>query len=451
MELIKKIRAFILKNRLIEEGERVVIGFSGGPDSVFLLEVLLKLREEFSLELSLAHINHLLRGEESDGDEAFVRAVAKRLNIPCFVRRQSMKEYAKAHRIGEEEAGREIRYTFFNEVAEKIGADKVALAHNLDDEIETFMFRLMRGTSLKGLEGIPVRRERYVRPILNLYKGEIMEYLHKNNIEYRIDSSNLKADYTRNSIRLDLIPEIEEKYNRNFKEKIANLMEEIGEVNSILKVDYRRFLREDALEWQKIEVLTDYEKRKILNSYLTHYGVEVSRKKLDSILAVMKSGGSKELSLGKKMKLKKEYNKLYVSVDSENCIDDNLQVELKVPGEARFGRYRVRAVAGSCSVSGRESFAADIPTGSILKIRRRQPGDRITISDKGATKKLKEIFINNKIPKEAREEIPIVTLEEEIVWIAGVRGNERYRVRKPDENSIKLIVEEGNFSERGEE
>lgn len=449
MELIKKIRAFILKNHLIEKGEKVVVGFSGGPDSVFLLEVLLKLKDEFSLELSLAHINHLLRGEESDGDEAFVRAVAERLNIPCFVRRQSMKEYARTHRLGEEEAGREIRYTFFNEVAEETGADKVALAHNLDDEIETFMFRLMRGTSLKGLEGIPVRRERYVRPILNLYKGEIMEYLHKNDISYRIDSTNLKSDYTRNSIRLDLIPEIEGKYNTNFKEKIVNLMEEIGEVNSILKVDYTKFLRDGALQWQEIEVLTDYEKRKILNSYLTEHKVEVSRKKLDSILTVMNSGGSKELSLGKKMKLKKEYNKLYVSVDSENCMDENLQVELKVPGEARFGRYRVKAVTGSCSVSGRESFTADIPLGTTLKIRSRKPGDRITISDKGATKKLKEIFINNKIPKEAREEIPIVTLEEEIVWIAGVRGNERYKVRKPDENSIKLIVEEGNFSERG--
>lgn len=449
MELIKKIRSFILKNHLIKQGDKVVIGFSGGPDSVFLLEVLLKLRDEFSLELSLAHINHLLRGEESDGDEEFVRALAERLEIPCFVRRQSMKAYAKAHRIGEEEAGREIRYTFFDEVTAETGADKVALAHNLDDEIETFMFRLMRGTSLKGLEGIPVRRDRYVRPILNLYKVEIMEYLHKNDINYRIDSSNLKADYTRNSIRLDLIPEIEGKYNSNFKEKIVNLMEEIGEVNSILKVDYTKFLREGALQWQEIEDLTDYEKRKILNSYLTQKGVEVSRKKLDSILAVMASGGSKELSLGKKMKLKKEYNKLYVSVDSENCMDENLQVELKVPGEAVFGRYKVRAVAGSCNVSGRDSFAADIPLGSTLKIRARKPGDRITISDKGATKKLKEIFINNKIPKEAREEIPIVTLEEEIVWIAGVRGNERYKVRKPDENSIKLIVEEGNFSERG--
>jgi len=449
MELIKKIRMFILENHLIERGEKVVIGFSGGPDSVFLLEILLKLREEFSLDLSLAHINHLLRGEEADGDEAFARSVAERLGIPYFVKRQSMKEYAKLHKIGEEEAGREIRYGFFEEVAEKTGAHKVALAHNLDDEIETFMFRLMRGTSLKGLEGIPVRRERYVRPILNLYKGEIMEYLHKNKIAYRIDSTNLKADYTRNSIRLDLIPEIEGKYNTNFKEKVVNLMEEIREVNSILKVDYTRFLEDGALQWQKIEVLTDYEKRKILNSYLTEHKVEVSRKKLDSILAVMDTGGSKELSLGKKKKLKKEYNKLYVSVDSENCLDEIPQAELKIPGEVRFGRYKVKAVIGSFEATGRNSFLADIPPGSILKIRVREPGDRITISDKGTTKKLKEIFINNKIPKEVRQEIPIVTLEEEIVWIAGVRGNERYKVRKPDENSIKLIVEEGDFSERG--
>ena len=450
MELIKKIRAFILENGLIKKNEKLVLGFSGGPDSVFLFEMLLRLKEEFALELSLAHINHLLRGEESDEDEAFVRDVAKRLGIPCYVKRESMQNYAKLHKIGEEEAGREIRYNFFEEVLKGSGADKVALAHNLDDEIETFMFRLMRGTSLKGLEGIPVRRERYIRPALNFYKEEIMDYLHRNNIEYRVDSSNLKNNYTRNSIRLDLIPEIEKRYNTNFKEKIVNLMEEIKEVNTLLKVDYKEFLVDGTLCLKRMQPLSEYEKRKILNNYLAEYGVEVSRKKLDSAIKLMNTGGSKELNLGKNLKLKKEYSKLYVSVDSENYKDIVLQMELEVPGEVRFGRYKIKAFCGQEEVSGRQSFVADIPLGSILTVRGRKAGDRMTISKSGMTKKLKEIFINSKTPKEIRDEIPIVTLGEDIIWIAGVRGNELYRADKPDENSIKLIVEEGDFSERGQ-
>jgi len=450
MNLIKKIRAFILENKLIKNNEKIVIGFSGGPDSVFLLEVLLKLKEEFSLELSLAHINHLLRGEESDGDEEFVRRAAERVNIPCFVRRESMQEYAKLHKVGDEEAGREIRYGFFEEVLKETGAHKVALAHNLDDEIETFMFRLMRGTSLKGLEGIPVRRDHYIRPVLHLYKKEIMQYLDENKVEYRIDSSNLKSDYTRNNIRLNLIPEIEREYNGGFKEKIVNLMEEVREVNDLLKVDYKDFLVDGSLCLEMMETLSNYERRKILNSYLVKYGVEVSRKKLDSITDLMNTGGSKELSLGKNLKLKKEYSKLFVSVDSENYKDIVLQTELAVPGEVKFGRYKIKAVSGKARVSGRQSFVADIPIDSVLHIRSRRAGDRIAISRSGATKKLKEIFINSKTPKEMRDEIPIVTLGEEIIWVAGVRGSELYRASETDENSIKLIVEEGDFSERGQ-
>ena len=452
MEFVKKIKAFILKNNLIKKGEKVVIGFSGGPDSVFLLDILLKLQEELSLELSLAHINHLLRGVESDADEEFARNTAKKYGLECYVKRADMQKYARDHKIGDEEAGRLIRYSFFEEVLKEAKGDKVALGHNLDDEIETFMFRLMRGTSLKGLEGIPVKRDKYVRPILELYKSQIIDYLHKNDIKYRIDLSNLENNYTRNSIRLDLIPEIEERYNSNFKEKIANLMEEIGQVNNLLKIDYKEFMIEDYLDLEKLQKIADYEKRKVLNSYLLKYDVEVSRKKLDLVLSLMNTGGSKELSLGKKVMFKKEYNKLYVDIDSEKRDQVVLTMNLKIPGEINFGRYRLKAEhCKDCKKDlGENSFIVNLPKSSILEVRTRKPGDKITISKDGLNKKLKDIFINSKVPKEARDKVPIVTLEEEIIWIAGVRGNEKQRAVKPDGNSIKLTVEEGDFSERGQ-
>lgn len=450
MDLIKKIRSFIEEKNLIEAGEKIIVGFSGGPDSVFLLSVLLKLKDEYKLELSLAHINHLLRGEESDGDEEFARRTAQKLGIPVYIRRESMQDYAKKNRMGDEEAGREIRYGFFEEILEKTGADKVALAHNLDDEVETFMFRLMRGTSLNGLEGIPVKRDRYIRPVLNLYKDEIMGYLHRNNIEYRVDSSNLKSDYTRNSIRLELIPEIEKKYNNSFKEKIASLMEEIREANRHLSIDHKIYLDEGRIDLEKLNELSEYEKRMVLREYLTSQKVEVSRKKLDLIMRVISAGGSKEISLGKNLKVKKEYSKLYVSVNSESCKNEVLQTRLEVPGEVRFGNYNIKAAAYDGKNPGRKSFIVDIPAGSEFTIRRRQAGDRITISEDGITKKVKEIFINSKTPKELRDKIPIVTLGEEIIWIVGVRGSELHKAKRPDENSIKLTVEEGNFSERGQ-
>ena len=160
-----------------------------------------------------------------------------------------MEEMAKEEKITLEEAGREIRYSFFDEVMEKVKGNKIALAHNLDDQIETFLFRLIRGTSLEGLEGINDTRDnkKYIRPINEIYKKDIMDYLDENNIPYVADSTNLENDYTRNSIRLDLIPFIEKRYNPKFKEKIGNLLKEIREVNEILEPDYSKYIFEDNL------------------------------------------------------------------------------------------------------------------------------------------------------------------------------------------------------------
>ncbi|MGL4788016.1 MAG: tRNA lysidine(34) synthetase TilS, partial [Cetobacterium sp.] len=234
--MLKKILKKIKDEKLIQEGDKIVLGFSGGPDSVFLLEALNYAKKEINFEFVLAHVNHLLRGENSDTDEKFSIECSKRLNIPIFVKRASIEEIAKENNIGLEEAGRFIRYTFFKDILKKISGNKIAIAHNLDDQIETFLFRLIRGSSLEGLEGIP-NRENIIRPINEVYKNNILEFLDENEIKYRIDETNFENDFTRNSIRLDLIPWIEKRYNNNFKDKIFNLISEIKEVNKILEID----------------------------------------------------------------------------------------------------------------------------------------------------------------------------------------------------------------------
>ena len=175
MDILEKVIKKIKEKNLIEKNDRIVAGCSGGPDSIFLLEVLLKIKEEYNLEIFPVHINHLFRGEEAERDENFVRELGKKYNLSVFVKRKSMEEMAKEEKITLEEAGREIRYSFFDEVMEKVKGNKIALAHNLDDQIETFLFRLIRGTSLEGLEGInDTRDNKYIRPINEVYKKDII-------------------------------------------------------------------------------------------------------------------------------------------------------------------------------------------------------------------------------------------------------------------------------------
>ena len=254
MNILEKVIKKIKDKNLIVKNDKIIVGCSGGPDSIFLLEVLLRIKEEYNLEIFLVHINHLFRGKEAERDENFVKSLGEKFNLQVFVKRKSMEQMAKEEKITLEEAGREIRYSFFDEVMEKTGGNKIALAHNLDDQIETFLFRLIRGTSLEGLEGINETRDnKYIRPINEVYKKDIMNFLNENNISYMIDSTNLENDYTRNSIRLDLIPFIEEKYNPKFKEKIGNLLKEIREVNNILEPDCSKYIFDNVLKADELK------------------------------------------------------------------------------------------------------------------------------------------------------------------------------------------------------
>ena len=254
MELFREILKLNEKYNLIENNDTIVVGFSGGPDSVFLVEMLKKLQDFFKFKIYLVHINHLLRGEDADADESFSYDYAKRNNLEIFVKRIPVKEIAK--KIGKtlEEVGREERYNFFSEIYNKVGANKIATAHNKDDQIETFLFRLVRGTSLQGLEGIKLKYNNIIRPISEIYKKDILEYLNKNEIQYKIDKTNFENEFTRNSIRLDLIPFIEKRYNAKFKDKIFSLIEEIRENNQNNSLNLKhRYITLDFLKNESYE------------------------------------------------------------------------------------------------------------------------------------------------------------------------------------------------------
>lgn len=440
--MLEKILKKIKNEKLIEDGDKIILGFSGGPDSVFLLEALNYAKKEIKFEIVLAHINHLLRGENSDTDEKFSVECSERLGVPIFVKRASIEEIAKEKNIGLEEAGRLIRYDFFREILEKTSSNKIAIAHNLDDQIENFLFRLIRGSSLEGLEGIP-NRENIIRPINEIYKKDILQFLDKNEIRYRIDETNFENDFTRNSIRLDLIPWIEKRYNNNFKDKIFGLLTEIKEINEILKIQLERYEEFIDNRWTlNIELIMrekPYIQRKIVNEYLKKYRLEASREKIGNIIKLLNSNGSKVIKLEKNFVLKKQYKNVWIEKERiDNLEHINETIVEKIPFKRDFNGYIIEAIESDKSFCKNE-FLTNLKIGDTVEIRTRKDGDRIKPLGMTSYKKLKEIFINEKVPKDMRGEIPLVVKNNEIVWASGIKKSESFKGEK-NKKGIKLII-----------
>lgn len=437
MSLFERVANRNKKESLVENGDRIVVGFSGGPDSVFLVEMLLKLREKIDFDIVLVHINHLLRGEEAQRDEDFSINYGKSKGLKVFARKINITSLGKEKGLSLEEAGREARYSFYKEVLEKSNSNKIALAHNKDDQIETFMFRLTRGTGLSGLEGIATKRDRYIRPISEIYKSEIVNYLDENNISYCIDSTNLENEFTRNSIRIDLIPFIEKRYNPKFKDKIFSLIEEIRDINIFIEKEIEQFSYNETINIESILKFPKSIRGKILSKYLYKYGLEVNRKKISLIESILEKGGSQEISLDSQYILKKEYNIL--KIQKINFIKNNIEeVTFTIPNKIKYGDYIIEAEYVERGEQNKNCFYTNLKLGDTLIVRGRKDGDKIIPTGMKGEKKLKEIFINEKIGKEKRDSIPLIVHNDNIVWIAGVRGNEKYN--STEKRCIKLSV-----------
>lgn len=219
----QKVIDTIKKYDLIEAGDKIVLGVSGGPDSISMLHILNEIKTEYKFEIYVAHINHMIR-EEANDDEKYVKEFCEKNDIQFFVKRIDVKKEAYTKKIGTEEAGRNIRYQFFEEVLQNVNANKIAIAHNKNDKIETIIMNLLRGSGLSGLKGIePIRNERFIRPLIECERHEIEEYCDKNKLNPRIDKTNFENDYTRNKIRNIVIPYIKKEFNPNIIETMDRL------------------------------------------------------------------------------------------------------------------------------------------------------------------------------------------------------------------------------------
>ena len=263
----------IKKYNMINEGDKIVIGVSGGPDSITLLNVLNKFKEKLNIKIYVAHINHMIRAE-ADEETEYVKEFCNRLDVEFFCKKIDAQGEAKKLKIGTEEAGRNIRYAFFEEVAKKVEANKIATAHNSNDNAETVLMNIMRGTSISGLAGIEkIRDGKYIRPLIRCSRNTIEEYCKQNNLQPKFDKSNLENIYTRNKIRNLLIPYIQKEFNPNIIDTINRLSDiAISEeqfINKIVENEYKRLLisvnkNEIILDMKKFNILDDVIKAKLI-------------------------------------------------------------------------------------------------------------------------------------------------------------------------------------------
>ena len=233
--MLNKVKQYIESNRMLSKGEKVVLGVSGGADSVCLFFVFLALRDFYKLELHVVHVNHMMRGEEADADQGYVEKICKENKVSFHLVKEDVKRYAKEKHLSEEEAGRDIRYQAFERVREEYNCDVIAVAHNSNDCAETMLFQLVRGSGLTGLTGIKTKRDLIIRPLLCVTRAEIEQYLGERGIPYQTDATNLQTEYTRNKIRLHVLPYLEKNINSQAISHIVKTTQMLKEVEEFIE------------------------------------------------------------------------------------------------------------------------------------------------------------------------------------------------------------------------
>ena len=437
MDLLSSVKHSVQKYQMLHEGDSVLAAVSGGADSLALLYCLLELRESFFLTLNVCHINHNLRGKESRKDADFVENLCQKLNLPLLSYSADVQSEAKGRSL--EEAAREIRYSFLYEAARKCGANKIALGHNQNDNAETLLLRLCRGTGLSGLCGIPPVREGegalLIRPLIETERAAIEAYLELKAIPFRTDKSNFDTGFRRNRIRHDIIPALQQ-INPQITLHLAKSAELLREDEKLLSELCCKIL-EDCLSKKDGRFLLHIPtmlaqprgmQKRLIREALLRYGSlrNISQAHILQIESLINSQSGKETHLPFDLRVRREYDYLIFLPETEAeikgfCFDIPIDTPIYIPAIDRNVQASVITSKKMpfSSINFKEMctkyFNYDKIKGS-LQVRSRKPGDRIALAGLGR-KKLKDELIDRKIPKAQRDNIPLLAVDNDILWI----------------------------------
>jgi tRNA(Ile)-lysidine synthase len=466
--LIEKVKRTIQKHDMLDIDDTIIIGISGGPDSVALLFVLNTIKVEFNLTLIASHINYKLRGEESDMDEVFVENLCKKLDIPLHKKICSLTKSNGAISIQEE--ARNQRYDYFEELSRIYSANKIATGHNLDDSVETIFLNMLRGSGAKGLSGIPPKRGKIIRPLIECKRKKIIDYLENIDQEYRIDSSNSENKYLRNKIRNILLPDIRKYTPMELDKKIFQtgeiLREEDDYLDGVTRDIFQKICdvisKEENISVhipiEKLEKLHIAIKRRIIREGImkvTGALDQFEKKHVDDILNLTQTiGKERKIHLPRDLEATKSYNNLILqrmNQPAKSSLIKNLHltpsiIPLIIPGKTYFlkdsGFIKAELInledISDLHASSSEAYL-DYSKCSSLSVRNRKDGDTFIPFGAKGSKKLKDYFIDKKVPKYKRNTIPIVVENSDIVWVVGYTIDNRYRVTEMAKTVLHLV------------
>lgn len=440
--LLDKVRKTITDNNLLEIGDNVICAVSGGADSVCLLHVMQALKKEFRLNVYVANVNHMIRGEESHRDSDFVKSICKAADLTCFYREYDVKTIAKERKLGEEECGRILRYEFFDEIAKEIGNAKIATAHNLNDNAETILFRLIRGSSAHGLSGISYKRGNIIRPILNISRSEIEEYLLLNGISWCTDSTNLLPIYARNKIRLKVIPELNSVV-KNSEKRIVSAARLINDDDKYLSSIADNALSECFFkDYLLLSAFNKYElpiKRRIVSRILSVWKMkEITSEKIEDFINYTSKESGKRYDINSDSYLEKSYDRICCRM-REHVVETEFSICEETSFNYETFKINIKITNIPPDKSGNTVAVFDADKLSFpLKIRFRKKGDKMKIKGMLGTKKISDIFSDDKIDRVKRDKIPLVLKDNEIIFLGGLRQAPFYEIDNRTEKYLSI-------------
>jgi tRNA(Ile)-lysidine synthase len=455
--LLARVRAHLISTKLIQPGDKILAAVSGGLDSAALLHLLAHLQRDLKFNLEIVHVHHGLRGAEADRDLEFTRQLAAELKLPFHFRKVNVRDYARRRKMSLEESARVLRYQAFDEVLAETKAAKLATAHTADDQAETVLDHLLRGSGLAGLRGMRARRDVYIRPLLKFTRQQVEEFVREHQISFREDSSNRDRSFKRNRLRHELLPYLKERFNPQITAALtrsAQILEENEAfLNHVAESAYKSVVSVERKNEIVLEIKAFLSYFSIVQKYVLFHageklGVPRSQWNFQKLARVLQALSAPKL--GKKIIINKDFE-IYIDRDGlairRRALPAlKLKVNLQKQKSAAFGdfeiRWQIENKAAGVRLKQRKKVAVvDFDkTGAVVYFRTGLPGDRFIPLNFTGHKKLASFFSDKKTPHHLRRQTPILESPAGIVWIAGFGIDDRFKVTHQTKRLLKLEI-----------
>lgn len=476
--MLEKVRKYMEFHHMLEVGDKVVIGVSGGADSLCLFHLLQELREGYDLSLFVVHVHHGIRGAEADKDAEYVKVLCQKYEVPFYVFKENIPKMARECGMSEEEAGRKYRYECFYQVMERVGADKLATAHHMDDQAETVLFHLIRGTKISGMTGIAPVNNKIIRPLLSCRKKEIVNWLLKREITWREDETNKDNHYTRNKLRNQVIPVLKEM-NEQAVSHIAEFAGYMTEYEKFFQKEVQKYLAEyvifeaDAKRCQVNRIHLRQQERILSEAVIYEMLVficgakkDISKEHVEAVYGQLHNQSGKKVMLPYQAEAEISYEKLIIrkcferkedvwnrAIVVKDLIERKQELNFTLPSggcltvrilnmEEMEEKQREEIVNTVSNSKNNYTKLFDCDTiRDTLYVRTPDSEDYFIMNEKGNRKKLSRYFIDHKVPLEDRKHKIVVAKEHEILWVIGERRGETYKIKNNTKYVLLLMYE----------